>query len=271
MAIEFIRGKNTKLQLASATHGVVEVPLAQNFDYTPAFDERRIFEFDSADAVAVVAEFNGVEIRFDHFDSESKLVDAMVNDVNPAATAIVDDPAHYQDLTVFLNIRKESTQQIFQSVLVIGCKLNGAAAAEPVREEAAISRSGAATNVLRLKGVALEYNRVLRSGSSAFPQGLANSYSDVVAVPYLSKYIVNLNHTPQLVKANDPSLNNTGLILVLKNNDVFTKAVLNGTTVEIPSADFGVNDVFEIFTTYLDIIETSLTRTRNINSDAEVA
>lgn len=253
MAIEFIRGKNTKLELISAAHGAVEVPLAQNFDYTPAFDERRIFEFDSADAVAVVAEFNGVEIRFDHFDSDSKLVDAMVNDVDPASTAIADDPSHYQDLTVFLNIRKESSQKIFQSVLVQGCKLNGAAAAEPVREEATISRSGAAVNVLRLKGVAIEYNRALRAGSTAFAQGSANSHADVTATLSGGDYIFTLTHTPQTVVAKDSNLNGKAIIYVLKNNNEYTSATLIGSVVHIPSADFSANDVFEVFTTYLDV------------------
>lgn len=253
MGIEFVVGTYTKLELISSTHGAVRVPLAQNFDYTPAFDERRIFEFDTADAVAIVTNFNGTEVRFDHFDTDSKLVDAMVNDVDPGATAILDDPSHYQDLHIVLNVRKKSDSKIFQSILARSVRLNGAASTEPVREEATIARSGVATNLYRLKGVALEYTRALRSGSSAFAQGSSNSHSDKTATLNVSVYEWDVDNTPQTVKANDPDLNNKALILVLKNGSEYTGASLAGSTISIPSADFGANDVFEAFTTYLDV------------------
>jgi hypothetical protein len=256
MSIEFIYGTQTKLELISQTHGAVKVPLAQNFDYTPAFDERRLFEFDRADAVAIVTNFNGVEIRFDHFDSISKLVDAMVNDVDPAATAIVDDPSQYKDLNIMLNIRSKTTNLIFQSVLAKNVRLSGAAATEPVREEAAIARSGSATNVLRLKGVALEYNRLLRDGSAAFAQGSANSHADKEVTLADDLYSVDLDHVVQIVSASDPNLDGKSIIYVLKNGSEYIGATVttadSTSTIHIPEDDFGEDDVFETFTAYID-------------------
>lgn len=252
MGIEFVVGTHTKIELVSRTHGAVRVPLAQNFDYTPSFDERRIFEFDSADAVAIVTNFNGVEISFDHLDSDSKLVDAAVNDVDPGATAIADDPSQYQEINLFLNIKRKSDNKIFQSVLAKGVRLNGAASTEPVREEATISRSGVATNVYRFKGVALEYNRIKRSGSTAFAQGSANSSADKTATLNVGNYEITVDNTPQVVVAADPDINGKALILVHKNGAEYTGATLTGSTLAIPSADFGANDVFEAWTTYID-------------------
>ena len=87
MGIEFVVGTHTKVELISGSHGAVRVPLAQTFDYTPSYDEKRIYEFDSPGIVAVVTNFNGVEVRFDHFDSDSKLVDAaLVGFINYVAS-----------------------------------------------------------------------------------------------------------------------------------------------------------------------------------------
>jgi len=257
MGIEFIVGTHTKIELVSASHGAVRVPLAQTFDYTPSFDERRIFEFDSADAVAIVTNFNGVEVRFDHFDSDSKLVDAMINDLDPAATATVDDPSQYKELHILVNVRKKSDNSIFQSVLCKGVRLNGAAASEPVREEATLSRSGIATNVLRLKGVALEYTRAARSGSTAFAQGVANSRADIEAKPDvltgpIASYEWDVTNTPQVVSAADSDLDGKALIYVLKNGSEYVGATLAGSTISVPVADFGANDIFEAFTAYVD-------------------
>ena len=252
MAIEFVVGTRTKLELISASHGAVRVPLAQTFNYTPSFAERRIFEFDNDETVAVVTNFNGVEISFDHFDSDNKLVDAMVNDLDPAATAIADDPSNYRDIYMLVNVKKQSNNKIFQSVLVKGARLTGAAASEPVREEATLARSGVALNALRLKGAALEYNRALRSGSSAFAQGSANSQTDVEATLNVDKYEFDVTNTPQVVSAADADLDGKALILVLKNGEEYTGATLVGSTISIPDTDFGANDVFETFTTYLD-------------------
>lgn len=252
--IEFVVGTKTKIELVSATHGAVRVPLAQNFDYTPAFDERRIFEFDNEEAVAVVTNFNGVQISFNHLDSASKLVDAMVNDIDPAATATVDDPANYQDLTLFLNVRSKSTDLIFQSILVKGARLNGAASTEPVREEASIARTGVATNALRIKGAAIEYNRVLRSGSTAFAQGSENSQADKTAALDVDQYEFDVDNALQNVTAKDSDINGQAILLVLKNGEEYdiSNVDVDGTTLGVPDTDFGANDVFEFFTAYVD-------------------
>ena len=60
--------------------------------------------------------------------------------------------------------------------------MSGAAAAQPVREEATFSRSGIGINVYRVKGAAIEYARALRLGSAAFPQGALNSEVDKLAL-----------------------------------------------------------------------------------------
>jgi len=257
MGIEFVVGTQTKIELVSANHGAVRVPLAQTFDYTPAFDEKRIFEFDNPEMVAVVTNFNGVEVRFDHFDSDSKLVDAMVNNLDPAAVATVDDPSQYKDLTIFVNVRKKSDNKIFQSVLCKSTRLTGAAVAEPVRDEATISRSGISINVLRLKGVALEYTRALRAHSTAFAQGTSNSRADSVAVVApgtgpATAYTWDVTNTPQVVSAAHSTLDGKALMLVLKNGTEYVGATLTGSTISVPAADFGANDVFEAFTTYIE-------------------
>lgn len=251
MGIETVVGTDTLLELISQTHGVIRVPLAQNFDYTPAFDERRLFEFDSSEAVAIVTNFDGVEISFNYFDSDSKLVDAAINDLDPAAIATVDDPANYKEIAIMLNIRKPSDNTIFQSVLCKFTRIRGSASAEPVREEGTITRDGTATNVLRFKGVALEYNRLLRAGSSAFAQGNSNSQSDKTAVLNVGNFEATTDNTPQVVSAADPNLDGKALILVLKNGTEFKNATLAGSTIQIPEADFATDDVFEVFTTFV--------------------
>jgi hypothetical protein len=252
MSINFVVGTRTLLELVSQTHGAVRVPLAQNFDYTPAFEERRIFEFDTADAVAIVTNFNGVDVAFNHYDSDSKLVDAMINDLDPAGTAIADDPSQYKGVTILLNVRSKDTNKIFQSILVKNVNLTGAAASEPVREEAQIARSGTGTNVLRIKGAAIEYNRALRAASTAFAQGVANSHADVVATLNVDVYEFDVTNTPQVVSAASPDLDGESLIYVLKNGSVYTGATITIKTVSIPAVDFGANDVFEVYTTYID-------------------
>jgi len=139
--------------------------------------------------------------------------------------------------------------------LARGVKITGAASAEPVREEGIIARSGVAINVLRLKGVALEYNRVLRSGSSAFAQGSANSQADVETVVVTTQETFNTTNTPQPVEAQDPLvLDPSGAIIyVLRNGERYTGNIgVTGTLVSIPTAEFAVDDVFEVWTSYID-------------------
>jgi hypothetical protein len=177
--------------------------------------------------------------------------------LDPAATATVDDPSQYKDLCIVVNVRKKSDNTIFQSILCKGVRLTGAAVSEPVRDEATISRSGIAINVLRLKGVGLEYTRALRASSTAFPQGAANSKVDVVAEPNtgtgpVTAYHWSVTNTPQTVSASDADLDGKALILVLKNGAEYVGATLTGSVISVPAADFGANDVFEAFTSYID-------------------
>jgi hypothetical protein len=165
---------------------------------------------------------------------------------------MADDPSQYKQVTILLNIRSKDTDKIFQSVLVKNVNLTGAAASEPVREEGQISRSGAGTNVLRIKGAAIEYNRVLRTPSTAFAQGAANSHADVVATLDVTVYKFSVTNTPQTVKAANPDLDGESIIYVLKNGVAYTGATVAVKVVSIPVADFGANDVFEVFTTYID-------------------
>ena len=262
MGIEFVVGTHTKVELISGSHGAVRVPLAQTFDYTPSYDEKRIYEFDSPGIVAVVTNFNGVEVRFDHFDSDSKLVDAALNDLDPAADATVDDPAQlqYKNLCILVNVRKRSDNKLFQSILCKSVRLTGAAAAEPVRDEATIARSGIALNVLRLKGVALEYTRAMKAGSTAFVQSSANSYEDSVAAVVSNYCEWDVANTPTVVSAADTSLDGTALIYLLKNGDPYVPSDSSKPAlVDIPTKkikinkdDFGANDVFEAFTSYVE-------------------
>ena len=150
---ETIVGTRTKLELVSKTHGIVRVPLAQSFDYTPRYDERTIFEFDNAEAALVVTSYNGAEVRFDYFDSDSKLVDAVLQDIDPGSTITVHDPSVLKAIHTILNVRNEDGK-IFQSILAKAIRIRGVAATEPVREESRITVDGTATNVLRVKGAA---------------------------------------------------------------------------------------------------------------------
>jgi hypothetical protein len=105
---------------------------------------------------------------------------------------------------------------------------------------------------LRIKGAAIEYNRVLRTPSTAFAQGAANSHADVVATLDVTVYKFSVTNTPQTVKAANPDLDGESIIYVLKNGVAYTGATVAVKVVSIPVADFGANDVFEVFTTYID-------------------
>src|SRR3972149_11919801 len=159
---ETVVGTRTKLELVSKTHGIVRVPLAQAFDYTPRYDERTIFEFDNNEAALVVTSYNGAEVRFDCFDSDSKLVDAMLQDVDPGSAITVNDPSVLTNIHLILNVRDEEGK-VFQSVLGKFVRVRGVSATEPVREESRVTVDGTATNVLRVKGAALLYSRILHN------------------------------------------------------------------------------------------------------------
>lgn len=256
MSIETIIGTNAKLVLVSQTHGSVRVPLNQNFDYTPRFTAKTIFEFDRTDAALSISLFEGVDIKFEHLDSDSKKVDAAINDVDPAADIVVDDPSKYSTIQAYVNI-KNSLGTIFQAVLAKGVTIKGSATTEPVRDESRITRDGEALNCQRIKGGAIEYNRAKTTGSSAFAQGTANDSSDVVSDETTTpgSSLVLLNSEPQLLASGKRYL-----LALLNGTDV--SELDSPPTIVFSSSPRSANrtvtitpaltntDVFEIFTVY---------------------
>lgn len=248
MAIEVIYGTGTKLSLVSQSHGSIRVPLNQNFDYTPRFTAKTIFEFDRTDAALSIATYEGTDVRFEHLDTDSKLVDAAVNDQDPGASIVVDDPSDYREVQIFLNF-KNSAGVIFQSVLAKGVKIKGSATTEPVRDESRITRDGEALNVQRIKGAAIEYSRAVGS-TPGFAQGAANDSDDITRTDGMS------NSTYTLVNAFDALPNGNDYLLALVNGtdneslDSPYGISIMGSTVTITPA-LGATDIFELFTVYI--------------------
>ena len=254
MSIETIYGTSAKLSLVSQQHGSVRVPLNQNFDYTPRFTSKTIFEFDRTDAALVVSLFEGADVRFEYLDTESKLVDSCINDVDPASAVVVDDPSTYSEINIYLNI-KNSLGKIFQSVLAKGVKVKGSATTEPVRDESRITRDCEALNVLRIKGGAIAYTRAKIAASTAFAQGTANDATDVVAAASnpVGSSIVTLAKAPEIVSGT-----NRYLLILLNGTDISEMdapptVVFSGTdntTVTITPV-LEATDVLELFTVYI--------------------
>ena len=248
---ETVIGTRTKLELISRSHGIIRVPLAQSFDYTPRYDERTLFEFDRADATLVVTTFSGVDIRFDYFDSDSKLVDAVLNDTDPGAEITVHDPSVLQQIQTLLNVRGEDGK-VFQGVLAKNVRIRGDAATEPVREESRVTIDGAATNVLRLKGGALLYTRMLANtpDPSVYQQAIPPNSATDKNFPAVSPYEVTLDQPAELVTINGVQRRD---ILVLKNGEeVSTGWTLTATEFTVDSAP-AATDVWEVITAYLDV------------------
>lgn len=247
---ETVVGTRTKLELISETHGSIRVPLAQSFDYTPNFTERTIFEFDNDEAALVVTSFDGVDIRFDYLDSDSKLVDAALNDLDPGSTVTVHDPSVLKESNIILNVRGEDGL-IFQSVIAKGVRISGISSTEPVREESTITIDGAATNVLRLKGAALLYSRILANTPDAsvydqvVPPNSSTDQNFAVSTPFK----ITLDKTAQAI--DDAG---TLAVLVLKNSEVVTTG-FTITTTEFTVDDPGplATDIWEVVTAYLDV------------------
>jgi len=246
---ETIIGTRTKLELISESHGSIRVPLAQSFDYTPGFTERKIFEFDNAEAALVVTQFDGVDIRFDYLDTDSKLVDAALNDLDPGLTVTEHDPSVLREVNIILNVRSEDGL-IFQSVLAKGVRIKGVTATEPVREEGVITVDGGATNVLRYKGAALLYSRILANtpDASVYDQSIPpNSTSDqnfAVSTPFkitLDKTAVAINEAGDL-----------GVLILKNGEEVDTGFTLTSTefTVDDPGPD--ATDIWEVITAFID-------------------
>ncbi len=247
---ETVVGTRTKLELISQTHGSIRVPLNQNFSYTPTFTERTIFEFDNPEAALVVTSFDGADIQFDYLDSDSKLVDAALNDLDPGAAVTVHDPSVLKEVNIVVNVRGEDGL-IFQSVLAKGVRISGITSAEPVREESSITVDGAATNVLRLKGAALLYSRVLANTPDAsvydqiIPPNSSTDQNFAVSTPFkitLDKTAVAIDEAGTLA------------VLVLKNGEPVT------TGFTVTSTEFTVDDpgpldtdVWELITAYTDV------------------
>lgn len=254
MSIETILGTQAKLILVSQTHGAIRVPLNQNFDYTPRFTAKTIFEFDRTDAALSISLYEGADIRFEHLDTDSKLADAAINDVDPGSAVIVDDPSNYKEVNIFLNI-KNSLGTIFQAVLAKGVKIKGSATTEPVRDESRITRDGEALNVLRVKGGAIEYARGLTTGSTAFAQSTANTASDYVTdeVTTPGSSIVTLINAPELLASGKRYL-----LILLNGTDIASldappTVAFSGTgnkkvTITPAITD---TDVVEIFSVYI--------------------
>jgi len=248
MAIETILGTNAKLVLVSQTHGSVRVPLNQNFDYTPRFTAKTIFEFDRLDAALSIALFEGVDVKFEYLDSDSKKVDAMVNDLNPAASIIVDDPSIYRTLNIYVNI-KNSLGKIFQSVLAKGVTIKGSATTEPVRDESRITRDGEALNIQRIKGGAIEYSRALKSGSTAFPQGSANDGVDKAWTIGTGNCTYTLSNDAQVISGTNKVL--LALVNGTDNSELDSPYAISITTdVVTITPCLSNNDVIELFTVY---------------------
>jgi hypothetical protein len=247
---ETVVGTRTKLELVSKSHGIVRVPLAQSFDYTPRYDERTIFEFDNNEAALVVTSYNGAEVRFDYFDSDSKLVDAMLNDVDPGSAITVHDPSILKGIHCILNVRNEDGK-IFQSIIAKSVRVRGVAAVEPVREESRITVDGTATNVLRLKGAGLLYSRILASvpAGSVYLQAVPPNSDTDQNFPLLTPWEVTLDEPSEEVEIDNVMRRD---IMVLKNGvQTDTGWTLTATKFTLTSAP-ATTDVWEVVTAYLD-------------------
>ena len=179
--MELIQGVRTKVVLTSLTKGAVRVPLAQSFNYTPKITQRDINEFDNLEVAQIITSFDGVDISFDYLDSNSKLVDAMFADVDPASAVVLDDPSNYKMVNVFANMKGIDTGLIVSSVLAKACRAKGSPYTEPVKEEAKVTRDLAGTNVIKVKGAAILYTRILASVPDAdvYEQSIPpNAYLD---------------------------------------------------------------------------------------------
>jgi len=159
--MESIQGVRTKLVLVSQNHGAIRVPLAQSLNYTPKLTERTINEFDNLEAAQIVTTFDGVDATFDYLDSDSNLVDAMFADVDPLGNVIVDDPSNYKKVYAYANMKGLESGKIFAAVLIKNARAKGSPYTEPVKEEARVTRDLSATNVLKIKGQAIYYQRML--------------------------------------------------------------------------------------------------------------
>lgn len=243
--METIQGVRTKLIIVSYAHGAIRVPLAQSFNYTPRITERTINEFDNLEAAQIVTTFDGVDVTFDYLDSDSKLVDSMFADTDPEDDMIVDDPTNYKKVQVFANMKGLESGKIFASVLAKMCRAKGSPYTEPVKEEARVTRDCSGTNVLKIKGAALQYERILANApSGVFEQGAANAYADL-NFPATTPF--EITHVETAL-----TYGGSFALWVVKNGvevtSGFTATAAKFTVSSAPAA----SDVWEVYTMYLD-------------------
>jgi hypothetical protein len=253
---ELIVGQRIKLEMVSFSHGAVRVPLAQSFDYNPQYTERKLFEFDNPATAAIIDVFDGVTVRFSYFDSDSNLVDAMLNDRDPTDTVVLYDPSTLLATNLFLNIKRETTGKIFQSVLINGFKASGVSTTEPVREESQVTVDGSCLNAYRLKGAAILYTRVLAASpdSGVYAQGIPpNSWEDSAWDSGdddvdLAKDAVAITGNPY----GDSAL----VLLAVKNGVAVTTGFtavssMDTTTITLDESP-AATDIWEFYSAYLD-------------------
>jgi len=180
--MDTIQGLRTKLVLVSFSHGSVRVGLQQTFNVTPRFTERTISEFDNLEPALIVTTYEAVDCTFEYLDSDSKLVDAAINDQDPGATVVLDDPSAYQPVTAFANSKSLTSGKIFAGTLVKGCMAKGSPYTEPVKEERRVTRDLTGLNVYSLKGAGIYYQRMLANtpAGTVYSQAVPpNAYTDL--------------------------------------------------------------------------------------------
>ena len=238
--MDTIQGVRTKVVLVSFGHGAIRVPLQQTFNITPRFTERTINEFDNLEPVQIVTTYEAVDCTFEYLETDSKLVDAAINDQDPAAAIVVDDPSSYQPVTIFANSKSLTSGKIFAGTLIKGCMAKGSPYTEPVKEERRVTRDFTGLNVLNIKGGGVYYQRMV-SNAPAFAQGASNAYADLT---FSSNKVTNAKDA--LV------INGNYYMLVLKNGVITTTGFGMSRDWFNLNATPASTDVWEVFYAYDD-------------------
>ena len=248
--MDTIQGIRTKVVLVSYSHGSIRVPLQQTFNITPRFTERTINEFDNLEPALIVTTYEAVDCTFEYLESDSKLVDAAINDVDPTATIVLDDPSAYQPVTIFANSKSLTSGKIFATTLIKGCMAKGSPYTEPVKEERRVTRDFTGLNVYNIKGGGIYYQRMIAANHTApvFEQvSGTNAYTDF----HFSSgpYNVNNEKDAELVTVKGVSQR---YLLVLKNGvEVTTGFAMSQNYFNLTSAP-AATDVWEAFYAFDD-------------------
>jgi len=246
--MESIQGVRTKLVLISRSFGAIRIPLAQSFNYTPRITERTINEFDNLEAAQVVTSFDGIDVTFDYLDSDSHLVESCFANADPGADVTIDDPTAYKQVNVFANMKGLESGKIFASILAKNCRAKGSPYTEPVKEEARVSRDLSGTNVLKVKGGAILYTRILAATPdvSVYEQIIPpNAYEDD-NFPATTPFEVTLAKTGIDVGGSKYYL------WVLKNGSEATTGFTVTDEKFTVDAEPEDTDIWEVFTVYID-------------------